>query len=145
MKHQKILHLLNEANDFEFVRRKWNIVSDNSRTNYEVGSKIIYNTEILKSNLCDYNNTYILVRANIAIIGHQVTQVACKNCAPFTKCITKIEGTTIDDAEQDVYGFIQKMKQLILLQILQTLLILNLSCIRLHYYKTQKLMEQMEL
>ena len=27
------------------------------------------------------------------------TQVAFKNCAPFTKCITKIDGTTIDDAE----------------------------------------------
>ena len=27
------------------------------------------------------------------------TPVAFKNCAPFTKCITKIDGTTIDDAE----------------------------------------------
>ena len=27
------------------------------------------------------------------------TQVAYKNCAPFTKCITKIYGTVIDNAE----------------------------------------------
>ena len=27
------------------------------------------------------------------------TELAFKNCAPFTKCITKIDGTTIDDAE----------------------------------------------
>ena len=27
------------------------------------------------------------------------TQVAFKNCAPFTKCITKIYGTAIDNAE----------------------------------------------
>ena len=27
------------------------------------------------------------------------TDVAFKNCAPFTKCITKIDGTEIDDAE----------------------------------------------
>ena len=27
------------------------------------------------------------------------SSVAFKNCAPFTKCITKIDGTTIDDAE----------------------------------------------
>ena len=33
------------------------------------------------------------------MIGHQATQIAFKNCAPFTKCITKIDGTTIDDAE----------------------------------------------
>ena len=29
-------------------------------------------------------------------------QVSFKNCAPFTKCIAKIDGTTIDDAE-DLY------------------------------------------
>ena len=28
-----------------------------------------------------------------------MTQVAFKNCTPCTKCITKIDGTTIDDAE----------------------------------------------
>ena len=30
---------------------------------------------------------------------HQLTQAAFKSCAPFTKCITKINGITIDDAE----------------------------------------------
>ena len=61
--------------------------------------KIIYKTEVIKSNLCDYNNTYILVRDDITIIGHNVTQAAFKNCTPFTKCITYTDGTTIDDAE----------------------------------------------
>ena len=36
---------------------------------------------------------------NTEIIGHQVTQVAFKNFAPFTKCVTKIDGTTKDDAK----------------------------------------------
>ena len=61
--------------------------------------KIIYNTEVLKPNLYDYNDAYILVRGNITIIGHQATEVAFTNCAPFTKCITKIDGTTIYDAD----------------------------------------------
>ena len=87
---------MNEKNDSKFVTRKWNIVNENSKTNYSVGRKIIYNTEVLKSNLCDYNDAYILLRCNITIIGYQVTQVAYKNCAPFTKRITKIDGTTID-------------------------------------------------
>ena len=52
-----------------------------------------------KSNFCDYNDAYIFVRSGIAITGHNVTQVAFKNCSPFIKCITKIDGTTIDDAE----------------------------------------------
>ena len=99
MAHQKVLNLLNEANDSKFEKRKWNIAIDNSKPNYDAVNEITYNTEVLKSNLCDYNDAYILLRGNITIIGHQVTQVAFKNCAPFTKCVTKITGTTIDDAE----------------------------------------------
>ena len=41
-------------------------------------SEVIYNTEILKSNLCDYNNACILVRGNVTIIGHHETQIAFK-------------------------------------------------------------------
>ena len=33
MKKQKVLNLLNEANDFKFVTRKWNFVDDNSKSN----------------------------------------------------------------------------------------------------------------
>ena len=70
--------------------------------NYSVRNEVIYSAEVLKSNLCDYNHACILVKSNITIIGQNVTQVACKNCAPFTKCITKIYETTIEDVE-DLY------------------------------------------
>ena len=53
----------------------------------------------MKSILWGFNGAYILVRGDITIIGHQITQVAFKNCALFAKCITKIDGTTTDDAE----------------------------------------------
>ena len=43
MEHQKILNLLNEANDSKFVTRKWNIVNDNSKANYSEGNEITYN------------------------------------------------------------------------------------------------------
>ena len=89
---------MNEANDSKFAKRKWKIAIDNSKANYDAVNEITYNTEVLKSNR-DYNDAYILLRGNVTIIGHQVTQVAFKNCAPFTKCVTKITGTTIDDAE----------------------------------------------
>ena len=58
MEDQKILNLLNEASDSKFVARKWNIANDQSYTNYDVGIEIldILNTEVLKSNLCDYND-----------------------------------------------------------------------------------------
>ena len=56
MEHQRILNLLNEANDSKFVIRKWIVVNDNSNANYDVPNEITYNIEVLKSDLCDYNN-----------------------------------------------------------------------------------------
>ena len=99
MKYQKILNLLNDVNDSKFVTRKWNNVNENSNSNYAPANEITYNTEILKSNLCDYNDAYISVTGDITVVAAPATQVPLKNCAPFTKCITKIDGTTIDDAE----------------------------------------------
>ena len=68
--------------------------------------------QILKSNVCDYNNAYILKRADIAVILIQVstTKILFKNCAPFSKSITKIDGATIDDAEDlvlSIYNLIE--------------------------------------
>ena len=46
---------MNEASDSRFATRKWNIVDDQSNVNYNEGNEI-YNTELLKSSLCDYND-----------------------------------------------------------------------------------------
>ena len=99
MKQQKILNWLNEANDSKLVTRKWNIVNDSSKSNYDATNEITYNTEILESNLRDYNDAYILVRDDVTFIAASATQVAFKNCAPFSRCIPKIDEATIDDAE----------------------------------------------
>ena len=111
----------------------------------------------MKSNLCDYNDE---VKCNIFIIGNQATQVAFKNCEPFTKCTAKVDGIIIDDARDwdffismynsieyssnysettGILVFVQKMKQLILIIKLETLMILKLSSTRLHYLETQLL------
>ena len=42
---------------------------------------------------------YILIRGNTTIMGHQVTELAFRNCASFIKCIPKFDGATIDDAK----------------------------------------------
>ena len=91
------------------------------------------NTEILKSNLCNYNVAYILIIGDINTAGDNGIQVSFRCWAPFNKCIIKIDGTIIGNAEnfdlvipmyyllefssvqlaqQVVYGFIRKMKQL---------------------------------
>ena len=59
MGHKIILNLLNESSDSKFVTRKWNTANDQSDTNYDEVNEIIYNTEVLQSNLYDYNDAYI--------------------------------------------------------------------------------------
>ena len=62
-----------EASDSKFVTRKWNIVNDQSNANYDAENEIIYNIEVLKSNFCDYNDAYILVRGDITVTAAPTT------------------------------------------------------------------------
>ena len=99
MELQKI-NLLNKANNSTFVTKILIIANlkDNLKPNYNAGKEITYNTEILKCNLCDYNDAYILVRGGITVAGHIIaTVVAFKNRASYTKCITKIDESAVDD------------------------------------------------
>ena len=63
---------------------------------------------MLRSNLCDYVDVYILLKGTIRITGEGADAVAeraderdkgvtFKNCAPFTKCISRINNTDIDN------------------------------------------------
>ena len=51
-----------------------------------MGNEFISNTEVLKSNNCNYHDASILVKGDITIL---VDQIACKNSAQFIKCITR--------------------------------------------------------
>ena len=72
IEHQKIINCLNESNDTKFMTRKWNIVNDQSHVNYDVDNETICNTEVLKSNLFDYSDVYILVKGDIVAIIFQL-------------------------------------------------------------------------
>ena len=66
----------------------------------ESGTTIKFETKVIKSNLCDYSDAYILVTGNItATGGDDNTKVAFKNCAPFTKCVTHINEEHVDGAD----------------------------------------------
>ena len=61
---------------------------------------IKYNTRVLKPNLCDYGEAYILVDGTIrAAAANANTRLALKNCAPFTKCNLEINDEHVDTAE----------------------------------------------
>ena len=100
MEHQEISNLLNKSSNSKLVTKNKNIVNDQMNTNYNAENVIIYNTEVLKSNLCNYKDAYILVRGDITIVENIAYRVAFKSSAPFTKCMTRIDGTTIDNAEE---------------------------------------------
>ena len=95
MEHQKISsNFLNESGDSKFVTSQWNNIKDRWNANYDAGNEIIYNTDVLKCNLCDLNDTYIPVRRNVTITRNVASRVAFKKCTPFIN-----DGTTIDGAE----------------------------------------------
>ena len=59
MEYQKISNLL---------ERNWVEINDESRGNY-ANNDIRFKTTILRSNLCDYADAYILVKGTITITG----------------------------------------------------------------------------
>ena len=66
----------------------------------ENGATIKFETKVIKSNLCDYSDAYILVTGDITATGGDAnTKVAFKNCAPFTKCVTHINDEHVDNAD----------------------------------------------
>ena len=84
-------------------------INDESKGAY-TGNSIKFKTTILRSNLCDYADAYILVKGTITITGagnddatkradERDKGVTFKNCAPFTKCINRINNTEIDNAK----------------------------------------------
>ena len=112
MENQKIAYLLDNASNqpFTFRRKNWVETNDDSRGGYTTRSDIKFKTTMLKSSLCDYADAYILVKGTITITGagddaaarradERSKGLIFKNCAPFTKCISKISNTEIDNAQ----------------------------------------------
>ena len=110
MENQKIINLLNkdDTDSKYFGTKKWYIINDENNTNYGVNKDtgeynpdtIKYDTRVLKPNLCDYAEAYILVDGTIrASEAVNATRLALKNCAPFTKCNLEINDEHVDTAE----------------------------------------------
>ena len=106
METQKIVNLLGDADNesSKFATRKWYVINDQNNTDYGEGNEdsttVKFETKVIKSNLCDYSDAYILVTGNITATGGDAnTRVAFKNCAPFTKCITHINDEHVDNAD----------------------------------------------
>ena len=71
MEFQKITNFLDVTSDNEdlpkFVTKKWIEVYDQSEGNYNVNKEIRIKTSMLRSDLCDFSDAYIIVKGNIIV------------------------------------------------------------------------------
>ena len=128
---QKIVNFLDTTSDDKdlprFVTKKWIEVYDQPEGNYNVNKEIRIKTSMLRSDLCDFNDAYIVVKGNIIVDKKIFTandfeapnntaanatatnaannnafgekRVVFKNNAPFINCTSKINSVKIDNAE----------------------------------------------
>ena len=131
MEFQKIVNFLDTTSDNKdlpkFFTKKWVEVYDQSQGNYDVNKEIRIKTSMLRSDLCDFSDTYIVVKGNITVIKKTFIandfvnlnntdaiatatnnannnlfdgkKLIFKNNAPFINCISNINGIKIYNAE----------------------------------------------
>ena len=131
MEFQKIANFLDTISDDKglprFVTKKWIEVHDQSEKNYNPNKEIRIKASMLRSDLCDFSDAYIVVKGNIIVDKKTFTvndfnapsntaanatatntgndnsfgekKLVFKSNAPFINCISKINGVQIDNAE----------------------------------------------
>ena len=129
MEFQKIVNFFDITSDNKdlpkFVTKKWIEVYDQG--NYNVNKEIRIKTSMLRSDLCDFSDVYIVVNGDITVTKKKFTaddidapnntddnvtatntannnafsdkKLVFKNNAPFVNCISKINGVKMDNVE----------------------------------------------
>ena len=131
MEFQKIVNFVGTTSDNKdlpkFVTKKWIEVYDQSEGYYNVNTEIRIKTSMLRSDLCDFSDAYVVVKGKITVTKKAFTaddtdapnnteanvtatntannnafgkkKLVFKNNAPFINCISKINDVKIDNAE----------------------------------------------
>ena len=80
------------------TKKSYVIDSQTAKDKCNQNNSIKFETESIKSSLCDYSDVFILVTGDITVIADNDTDIAFKNCAPFSTCKTEINDAFIDEA-----------------------------------------------
>ena len=108
MEYQKITNLLDTTSDNvpRFITKKWVEVHDQSGSaedRYKPSKQIRFKTSMLRSDLCNFTDAYIVVKGRITVAdpndANYDKKLALKNNAPFTSCILKINNRLTDNVE----------------------------------------------
>ena len=85
-----------------FITRNWIEVYHQSGGTYNLNKQIRFKTPQLRSDLCDYNDGYILITGKISVTNPNNDaydrKLAVKNNAPFFNGVTKFDSQLIDGA-----------------------------------------------
>ena len=111
MEYQKIINLSDNTTNqsFKFITRNWVEINDEFQGKYN-SSSIKFKTSIIRADVCDYRDGYILVSGTITITGagndynakrtdERNKAKKFENWAPFTNCISGISNIQLDYAE----------------------------------------------
>ena len=109
MEYDNVNNLLGSESEnlSKFVTREYVRVSSLSNT-YNENKSIRFKTPMLRSDLCEYADAYILVNGTITVMAaadannirdEKNRKLILKHNAPFASCITRINGELIEDAD----------------------------------------------
>ena len=88
-----------EQQCFSSLKNQKNVIDgQTAKGKYKQGNTVKFETQSIKSSLCDYVDAYILVTQNVAVTANNNTFVAFRNCAPFSTCNTEINDVFVDEA-----------------------------------------------
>ena len=110
MEYLEIIHLLDGTTNqpSKFRTRNWVKINEEARETQNANSDIKFKTSMKRSNLCDYSDTYIHVKATVTVpntaaaatpVNDTNKKVIFKNCAPFTNRISETNNEQVDDAQ----------------------------------------------
>ena len=112
MEYQKIANSLAKTSDNvpRFITKKWIEVYDqlsNAEDRYQPSKQIRFKTSMVRSDLCNFSDAYIVVKGTITLIrtnGRGIIDIrnkflAFKNNVPFTNCMWKTNNILTDNAE----------------------------------------------
>ena len=109
MEYQKTTNLLGSTpNEMpRFITKKWVEVHDQSggaNDRYKPNKLVRFKTSMLRSDLCDFSDAYIVDKGEVTVTGTNNNSrknrlLVFKNNVPFINCISKVNNTLIDNAE----------------------------------------------
>ena len=105
MEYQKITNLSSNIPDKipRFITKKWIEIHDQSGGTHNTSKQIRFKTSMLRSDLCDFSDAYIVVKGKIIVTNPNNDpydkKLALKNNTPFLSCTSKINNFLIDVAD----------------------------------------------